>query len=359
MSALPPIKKFLSNSGVRIYRIPCQVLETLSARVYLLVGAGPPTLVDAGSGLGSSTRHILAGIEAVRDDFGEDVRPGDVRRILITHGHVDHVGGLPELLRIMPALVAIHPLDRAAIASHREYATIGAIRLNGFLCRAGVDPAQCANLLKVSPYRWTSHEGDCPNSRVGENGTVPFDARGDVSVTLALEDGDELDGLHILHTPGHSPGHVCIGVGNVLLAGDHILSQTLPQQWPESILAYSGLGHYLESLDKVQHTPGFVIALAAHEQPIRDVYHRIDTMRSAHRRRLQRLLEMPRKAGCPLSLHEIARQSYPEITGFRALLAITDIGSRVEYLHQRGRLTVANLDEIERDDAAAFLYRAV
>ena len=82
-------------------------------------------------------------------------------------------------------------------------------------------------------------------------------------------------------------------------------------------------------------------------------------MRSAHRRRLQRLLEMLRKADRPLSLHEIALQSYPEVTGFRALLAITDLGSRVEYLHQRGQLTVANLEEIERDEAAVFRYRAV
>jgi glyoxylase-like metal-dependent hydrolase (beta-lactamase superfamily II) len=358
MSALPSIKKYVSNAGVRIYRIPCQVLETLSARVYLLMGAGPPTLVDAGSGLGSSTQHILAGIEAVHNVFGEDVRPGDVRRILITHGHVDHVGGLPELLKTIPAQVAIHPLDRVAIASRREYAAIGVLRLNAFLCRAGVDPAQRANLLNVSPYRWTSHE-DCPNFRLSENETVTLDARKATTFGLALQDGDEFDGLRILHTPGHSPGHVCIGVGNVLLAGDHVLSQTLPQQWPESILAYSGLGHYLESLDKVQRTPGFTLTLAAHEQPIHDVYHRIDSIRSAIRRRLQRLLGLLHKAGCPLSLDEITRESYPEISGFRALLAITDVGSRVEYLHQRNRLAIANLDEIERDETAAFRYIAV
>jgi glyoxylase-like metal-dependent hydrolase (beta-lactamase superfamily II) len=208
--------------------------------------------------------------------------------------------------------------------------------LNGFFRRAGIEEARRDELLKMSPYRWTARE--------------------DVAVGLPLEDGDELDGLRILHTPGHSPGHVCIGVGNVLLSGDHILSQTLPHLWPESAAAYTGLGHYLESLDKVDRTPGFELTLAAHEQVIHDVYGRIKTIRSAHRRRLERMLEMLRKTGRPLSIDEIARQSYPEVTSFRAVLAVTDVGSRVEYLHQRGQLTVANLDEIQRDETAVYRY---
>jgi glyoxylase-like metal-dependent hydrolase (beta-lactamase superfamily II) len=336
MPAAPPIKRFLSNSGVRIYRIPCQVFETLSARVYLLVGAGSPTLLDAGSSLAASTQQILAGIEAVHDEFREAVRPADVRRIIVSHGHVDHVGGLPELLRTMPAEVAIHPLDRATIASCREHVATSAVRLNAFFRRAGVDAARRSELLKMSPYRWTAREN--------------------VPVGLSLEDGDELDGLRILHTPGHSPGHVCIVVGNMLLSGDHILSQTLPHLWPETAAAYTGLGHYLESLAKIERTPGIEYTLAAHAQVIHDVYGRIRTIRAAHRRRLERILELLRKAGRPLSIDEIARQSYPEVTSFRAVLAVTDVGSRVEYLHQRGELTLANLDEIERDENAVLRY---
>ena len=331
-----PSRNSVSNSGVRIYRIPCQVFEALSARVYLLVGAGPPTLVDAGSSLDASTQQILAGIEAVHDEFGEAVRPGDVRRIIVTHGHVDHVGGLPALVRAMPAQVAVHPLDSTAVASCRAHVVTSTVRLNAFFRRAGVDAARRGELVKMSPYRWASNEN--------------------VPVGLRLEDGDELDGLRILHTPGHSPGHVCIAVGNVLLSGDHILSQTLPHLWPESAAAYMGLGHYLESLTKIERTPGIELTLAAHEQVIHDVYGRIQTIRSAHRRRLGRMLELLRKAGRPMSIDEIAQQSYPEVTSFRAVLAVTDVGSRVEYLHQRGELIVANLDEIERDENAVFRY---
>jgi glyoxylase-like metal-dependent hydrolase (beta-lactamase superfamily II) len=171
-----------------------------------------------------------------------------------------------------------------------------------------------------------------------------------------LEDGDELDGLRIIHTPGHSPGHVCIGVGNVLLSADHVLARTLPHQWVESAAPYTGLGHYLESLDKIARLPGFELALAAHEQVIHEPYRRIESIRAAHRRRLDRLLELLRAADRPMSLYEIILETYPEVSGFRAVLAMTDVGSRVEFLHQRGQLAVVNLDEVERQPEAAYLY---
>ena len=68
-------------------------------------------------------------------------RAGNVRRILISHGHVNHIGGLPELLRHMRAEVAVHPLNREAIVTPREHTVVGVSRLNAFLQRAGVDTA--------------------------------------------------------------------------------------------------------------------------------------------------------------------------------------------------------------------------
>jgi glyoxylase-like metal-dependent hydrolase (beta-lactamase superfamily II) len=334
---LAPVKRFVADNGVRIYRIPCQVFEALSARVYLLLGAGVPTLLDTGSGQGASTIHILAGIEAVRREFREEVRAADLGRILISHGHPDHIGGLPELVRLTGAEVAVHALDRSAVVSQREYVAVGNSRLNEFLTQAGVDPGRRADLLALSHYRGAPIEG--------------------VTVGRTLADGDEIDGLRVIHTPGHSPGHVCIGVGDILLSADHILSQTVPQQWPESTGAYTGLGHYLESLDKIAQMPGFTLTLAAHEQAIHDLPARIETIRAAHARRLNRLLDMLGKASRPLSLDEIAHRLYPDVTGFRALLAITDVGARVEYLHQRGRLVVANFDDVECHETRAFRYR--
>jgi glyoxylase-like metal-dependent hydrolase (beta-lactamase superfamily II) len=339
MSALAPVKQFVSRTGVRIYRISCQVFENLTARVYLLLGAGPPTLVDAGSGTHESTAQILTGIQAVHDDFGEPIQPADIRRIIITHGHVDHIGGLSGLLKVMPARVAIHELDQIAVLSYPEFVALGNHRLDAFFRDAGVDPVRRAALLKVSHYVGTPVEK--------------------VAISETLDDGQEIDGLRVIHTPGHSPGHICIGIGEVLLSGDHILSQTVPQQWPESTAPYTGLGHYLESLTKIEKIPGFELTLAAHEQPIRDLYARINTMRGSHHRRLERLVAMLETAQQPLSVDEMTQVLYPETTGMRSVLAITAVGSRVEYLHQRGQLTIANLDEVQGSETAVYRYRLV
>lgn len=338
MTTLPPVREFATRSGLRIYRIACQVFENLSARVYLLLGAGPPTLVDTGSGQGDSTAHILAGLETVRSEFGETVRPADIGRILITHGHIDHVGGLADLLRHTKAAVAIHPLDQRSITACDESAVLGNRRLDNFLQQAGLDAGQRAKLIAAS--RFVRHR------------------RSNVPVGISLADGQDLDGLRIIHTPGHSPGHVCIAAGEVLLCADHILARTIPQQWPESLAAYTGLGHYLDSLEKIERLGGFTLALGAHEPVMHDVYARIDAIRASQQRRLDRVLDIVRTSDHPPSIAEITRRMYTDAHGFRGVLALTDVGSRVEYLHQRGRLSVANLDEVEREERPVYRYAA-
>jgi glyoxylase-like metal-dependent hydrolase (beta-lactamase superfamily II) len=339
MLSLPPVRRFESNTGVRIYRIACQVFEHLTARVYLLLGAGPPTLVDVGSSSPQSTVQILEGIETVRHDFGEDIRVERLGRIIITHRHPDHLGGLGELYRLSGAQVGVHPLDKITIVSGRQFNVLGKRLLTDFLVHAGMDEPKRQLMLKTAHFNEKPIEG--------------------VPVGLDLEDGLELDGLKFLHTPGHSPGHVCIGVGNILLSADHILAQTIPQQWPETLGAGMGLGHYFDSLEKIKLVNCFDLALAAHEQVMHHVSARIDTIRAAHFRRLERLMEMMRQAARPMSIAEIADEHYPEVTGFRAFLAITDVAARVEFLHQRARLAVENLEEVAQREQPVFRYGVI
>lgn len=338
MPTLPPVRRFVSSSGVRIYRIPCQVLPKLSGRVYLLLGAGPPTLVDAGSGSPECTLQILRGLAAVGEEFGEAFRPAEIDRILLTHAHIDHFGGLPQIVRRTGAEVAVHVLDARTVAAFDERAAASSFAFDRFLREAGLDAPRRSAMLEEFGYFKQRVE--------------------DVAVQRLLHDGDRLDGLRIIHTPGHSPGHVCIAVDEILLAGDHVLSRTVSQLWPESVTASTGLAHYLDSLERVAGIDSIELILAGHEPPVRDVPRRLEEIRVTHRRRLDRVMEILASGDRPMTIDQVTERMYSRQRGFPALLALADVGARVEYLEQRGRIALANYQQLAANPCPVRTYRA-
>ena len=155
-------------------------------RVYLVEDPDGLTIVDAGLALAAP--RILRQLEAAGR------RPTDVKRILITHGHPDHVGGLPELKARTGAQVMAHAKDQAAIEGREpvERAASASVSGLGRLMRPG------ETTLKGTPVDRVVDEGD----------VLPV-----------------LGGLHVLFTPGHSPGHVSYWQPEqgVLFCGDVIM----------------------------------------------------------------------------------------------------------------------------------------
>lgn len=332
---LPPVARFESNTGVRIYRISCQAFPGLVGHCYLVLGAGPVTLVDTGSGFGDSTRQILAGFDAIRAEFGETVTVGDVDRVLITHGHLDHFGGLAQVAGPITAEVGIHELDRWVLELYEERVLVATKAVGFYLETAGVPVARRRDLLDMYSLA---------KQRVRP-----------VRPDLILSDGQVLDGIEVIHVPGHCPGQVCLRIGDVLLSADHVLPRTTPHQSPESITAWTGLGHYLDALTKIGRVDGIRLALGGHETPFENFYDRIELIRADHDRKLDRIHGLLKEPD-GVTIQGLCDRMYPTVRDWDVLLALTEVGAHVEYLYQRGGVRVANVSELAGDGNPALRF---
>jgi glyoxylase-like metal-dependent hydrolase (beta-lactamase superfamily II) len=340
MAQLPAIERFDSDSGAKIYRIPMIVFPNgFMAYSFLVLDAGPPTLIDTGSGIADSNDHLLQGLQAIHDDFGEAIQITDIAHILITHGHMDHFGGLAFMAEQTGAKVGVHELDRRVLTNYEERVAIATKDLRIYLERAGIEEAARQELIDMYGFAKKHIRS--------------------VDVDFSLEEDVVFEGMQFVHAPGHCPGQVCIILGNVMLTADHILSLTTPHQAPESITHYTGLGHYKDSLRKIAKIDGIELAIGSHEEAMHDIYGRIEAIQASHDRKLNRVFDIIQESPAPSTIYEITLKMYPDKVGYESLLALEEAGAHIEYLYQHGKISVANLDEVETEDNPALRYTAL
>lgn len=331
------VQRFKSQSGVTLYRIPMNVFPKFIGYSFLMLGAGVPTLIDTGSGFEQSTQDLLQGLRTIQFDFGEKIDVTDIERIIISHGHIDHFGGLTAMIEATSgASVGVHPLDRRVLTNYAERRTVATKDVTIFLERAGLSEERVNKMLEMygaSKQMFTS-----------------------VDVDFIIEEGQVLDGVQFYHVPGHCSGQVAMRLDDVLLSADHILSRTSPHVAAESITNWTGLAHYRESLRKIRKLDGIDLVLGGHEDPMHNLHDRIDSIQKRIDEKLVWMMDIIRDSGKPLTINEISKQRYLDKHGFDVLLAIQEAGAYVEYLYDRGYLGIANLDEVEREHNPVLRY---
>jgi glyoxylase-like metal-dependent hydrolase (beta-lactamase superfamily II) len=154
--------------------------------VFLLESQGGWALID--TGFPTSAEGILAAIRQAGK------QPADIRHILVTHAHPDHIGSLAALKRATGAAIYMHPLD-APIA-----------RTGGPFRPLTPAPGLMANLM----------------FRLFIRPPGPIEG---AQIDHLVEDGDVLPiagGLAAVHSPGHCAGHLAFlwAREGVLFAGD-------------------------------------------------------------------------------------------------------------------------------------------
>ena len=133
----------------------------------------------------------------------------EVKMILLTHAHFDHTGGVAELCASLPGVpVYLHPADAALVGSD-VFPAIGAA-------------------------------------------TVPY------------EDGDTVQlgelAIQVLHTPGHTPGGVCLLVGDALFTGDTLFYGSMGR----TDFAGGSYEDIMASLKRLAQLPGDFHVLPGH-----------------------------------------------------------------------------------------------
>jgi glyoxylase-like metal-dependent hydrolase (beta-lactamase superfamily II) len=332
------VARFETDAGQHIYRIRCDLLRPLPGYAYLLLGDHPATLIDCGTGENGCDRELLGGLDLVRATYKEHFKPTDIRRIIITHGHIDHAGGTRQLLDLTGAEAWCHRYDSSIFTRYDERAAVSNRRFDDFLRHAGVELERRRGIIDA--FGFVRGRGK------------PF------PVSRHLKDGEQFDGITVYHTPGHSPGHLCLQIdGSHIILGDHILARTTTQLWPQQVTPHTGYWHYRHSVRKIAAIAEGKIGLPGHEQVIENLPQRIELVGQSHQRRLERILDILQNHPGPMSIAQIARKMYVSQDPTRSLLALTDIGARIEYLEQIGAVTVENFDDLELNRTDVYLYQ--
>lgn len=334
------LQRFETSEGRWIFGFPVRAFPGLVANIHLIGDGEHWVLVDCSSGLYGANEDLLAGFAAIGEHFGQQIGLADLDAILITHSHIDHFGGLPFVRQHSQAPIAVHPLDRRVLSNYEERLVIASSRLKSFLEQAGVSGRKINQLIAM--YRFAK------------------DVYRSTEVQIALEEGVTLpadlglSSIEVIHVPGHCPGQVCLRVDDILLTADHVLSKTTPHQAPEIITNNTGLGHFLDSLNKISALDGISLALGGHEEPMPDLASRIREIQTMHEDRLNQILEICRE---PHSIAEVSQVLFGRVDGYHVLLALEEAGAHIEYLYQRGELEANNFKEIESGACSVIFYR--
>ncbi len=276
-----------------------------------LVEAEPLTLIDTGPNTPAAREALTSALG------GLGFTPGDIKRVLVTHGHGDHAG-LAGWLQEQGAEVYLHPWEAAKL-NGRDVLAMGEV----YFRHIGI-PGDLLDALRPMVRYAVRYNGE-------------------LGVYNPLHAGEEIPfaGFHlsVLDTPGHCGGHLAFYQPQLQLmfTGDTVLKEIspnpLPEPQPESTRGRSGsLAAFLSTLERLEGLPVRWV-MPGHGEIMEGYGWRIDAMREHHRQRVQYLYDLLDNWSTP---YELSTRLYGSLAGWDVLLGASEVCAHLDLMADRG-----------------------
>ncbi len=285
-------------------------------------------MVDAGLNTDHSFMVISEGVERL------GYKLSDIKSLILTHYHLDHCGISLRLKKLLSIPVYLHEKDRKIFQFFKENIERYPEKTWEFFRSYGVQEDVLSFITnELQKYK---------KLLLG-----PTD-------TLNINDGDlfeiESGFLRIIHTPGHSPGHISIFYPEkrILFGGDLILKDELPHAgiYPHTV-QYNPIKDYLESLEKIKKLKPEII-IPSHGEPILDPLKRIEEVISFIKQKIDEVYDIIKKG--PVDLSHVCEKAFRRCEKSLSYFFFLSLSlSYVRYLIEEGLA-----EEIKKGDLILF-----
>ena len=298
--------------GLHRLALPLGIHGVSTVSAYLIAGDGADTLVDCGIAAAPTadgdpgpdgTAALGAALAACGSTFER------IERLVVTHAHIDHFGLAGEVVRRSGGELCMHRSTELDIEKY-----------------ADPDEAVDRRMLMLADHGLYGPE--LTETSTGLCDWLPV--MPSIGRPSTLLDGGEHFAVgdrswEVVHTPGHSPGHICLwsAADRLLCSGDHLLQLVSPPVTFERGFETDPMGSYLASLERVRVLEPELV-LPGHGAPFADGARRAASISRNKQRRLDRIREMVETR--ERTVTELTGQLFPSIaTGAQRHFAMAEV----------------------------------
>lgn len=307
--SVPPerARAFELAPGIWQLRLPLPWPLVPHVNAYWLAAEG--VLIDCGSAGHPSHRASLSAALAIA---GAAV--GDVRVLVGTHTHSDHIGLAAWVIEESGCSFLMHPDTAHFYDGTREPVRIEAARRRR--ARAEGVPADAL------PYY-----GDVAEEVDGVLAAV--------EPSRALRDGDVVGAWRVIETPGHCPTHICLVNGSSIILGDLLAPVFAP--WFDYGYSNDPVAEFLSSLERVAELGPLTLAMPGHGRVLEDLPGAIEVHRAGVASRLDATVAAIQAGDS--NGYEITTRVFGDLDPIAMVWRLTEIASYLRHLRLAGVVT--------------------